>query len=141
MLYPLKNPLINLFIHWEKFSRIKCFSWFRGFYFNLKNKIPWQPATAKTYPGNLLCYFEPASLLDGLVCFFVTHFWKVFVKNQKPRKSTRALFIECYCLKKMWKNKTFNKNLSWNNNFQIMRESLQLICQFFNWFVWSSINK
>ena len=74
-------------------------------------------------------YFEPALLVGGLVCFFITRFWKVFVKNQKPWQSTRGLLNECHC-KSMWKKKTFNKNLSRNNNFQIMRESLQLICQF-----------
>ena len=52
-------------------------------------------ATAKTSPGNLLCYL-PALLVDGLVCYFITHFLRNIRKNQKPEKSTRALLIECH---------------------------------------------
>ena len=41
-------------------------------------------------------YIESALLVDGLVCYFITHFLKNIRKNQKPEKSTRALLIECH---------------------------------------------
>ena len=44
-------------------------------------------------------YLELALLVNGLVCYFITHFWKVFVKNEKPWKSTQTLLTECHCQK------------------------------------------
>ena len=41
-------------------------------------------------------YLEPALLVVGLVCYFITRFWKVFVKNQKPWRSIRILHIQCH---------------------------------------------
>ena len=75
-------------------------------------------------------YLEPALLVDELVCYFITHFLKDIRGSQKPWKSTRALLIACHCQLNVKENKSSNKNLLWNNSFQITRESLQLICQF-----------
>ena len=88
-------------------------------------------ATAKTSPGNLLCYVLRTCFTRGWVSvYFITRFLKNIRKNQKPWKSTRALLIACHCQLNMKENKSSSKNLLWNNSFQITRESLQLICQF-----------
>ena len=75
-------------------------------------------------------YSEPALLVDGLVRYSITHFLKNIRKNQKTWKSTRALLIKCHCQLNVKENKSSNKNLLWNNGFQITRELLRLICQF-----------
>ena len=75
-------------------------------------------------------YSEPVLLVDGLVRYSITHFLKKIRKNQKSWKSTRALLIECHCQLNVKENKSSNKDLLWNNTFQITREPLRLICQF-----------
>ena len=84
-------------------------------------------ATAKTSPGNLLCYLLRTCSVSGWVSV-LSHFLKNIRKNQKPWKSTWAKLIECYCQLNVKKTKSSNKNLLWNNSFQITRESLQVIC-------------
>ena len=51
-------------------------------------------------------YLESALLVDGLVCYFITHFLKNIRKNQKPEKSTRALLTEYHFQLNVKKKKT-----------------------------------
>ena len=127
-----ENPLINPFIHLGNIfqgknvfliTRILAQS---DSVINSSMQQPW-----KLLPV-IYCatYLEPALLVDGLVCYFITHFLKDIRENQKPWKSTRALLIACHWQLHVKENKSSNKDLSWNNSFQITRESLHLIYQF-----------
>ena len=87
-------------------------------------------ATAKTSPGDLLCYLLRTCVINGWVNVFMTHFSKTIRKNQKPWKGTRALLIACHCQLNVKENKSSNKDFLWNKRSQITKESLQLICQF-----------
>ena len=68
-------------------------------------------------------YLEPALFVVGLVCYFITCFWKIFFKNQNPWKSTEPYSLNV-TFKWMWKKKIFTKNSSSINKFQIIRESM-----------------
>ena len=128
-----ENPLINPFIHWKKTFRGKNVFLITQILVQSDPVINLSLQQPRKLPPVIYCatYLEPALLVDGLVCYFITHFLKNIRKNQKPWKSTWAKLIECYCQLKVKKqNKSSNKDLLWNNSFQITRESLQLICQF-----------
>ena len=92
-----ENPLINPFIHWRKtFRWKKCFlDYADSSSIGSHNKFV-SAATAKTSPGNLLCYLLRTCSVSGWVSV-LSHFLKNIPKNQKPWKSTRAKLIECYC--------------------------------------------
>ena len=123
-----ENTLINPFIHWRKtFQENKCFlDYADSSSVGSRNKFV-SAVTAKTSPSNLLCYLLRTCSVSGWVSV-LSHFLKNICKNQKPWKSTWAKLIECYCQLNVKKTKSSNKNLLWNNSFQITRESLQVIC-------------
>ena len=68
--HPLENPIINSFIHWEKFSLEKCFLEFADstsiWRIRFHGKFIYAP-TAKTSPGNLLCYLLRTWFVSGWV--------------------------------------------------------------------------
>ena len=127
-----ENPLINPFNHWGK-----IFQWKNVFLITriLVQSDPMVNSSMQHLRKRLpviycATYLESALLVDGLVCYFITHFLKNIRKKQKPEKSTRALFTHWMSLSiECEKKKSSNKDLLWNNSFQITRESLQLICQ------------
>ena len=128
-----ENPLINPFIQWGKIFRGKNVFLSTRILVQSDPVINWSMQQPRKFLPIIYCatYLESALLVDGLVCYFITHFLKNIRKKQKPEKSTRALFthwmsLSIECEKK---KKSSNKDLLWNNSFQITRESLQLICQ------------
>ena len=133
--HPPKNPQIDSFIH----SFIgKSFSG-KNIFLILWILVQSDPATNSSMQQQrkplpvIYCstYLEPALLVDGLVCHLIIHFLKKYslkIKSfEKVHESWMSLSIQCE------ENKSSNNYLLWNkgnNSFQIMKESLQLICRF-----------
>ena len=94
-----ENPLINPFIHWKKTFRGKNVFLIRQILVQSDPVINLSLQQPRKLPPVIYCatYLESALLVDGLVCYFITHFLKNIRKNQKPWKSTWAKLIECYC--------------------------------------------
>ena len=93
-----ENPLINPFNHWGKIFRGKNVFLITRILVQSDPVINSSMQQLRKRLPVIYCatYIESALLVDGLVCYFITHFLKNIRKNQKPEKSTRALLIECH---------------------------------------------
>ena len=94
-----ENPLIDPFIHWGKTFRGKNVFLITRILVQSDPVINSSLRQRRKLLPVIYCatYLEPALLVDGFVCFFITHFLKNIRKNQKPWKSTWAKLIECHC--------------------------------------------